>query len=271
MKKTILSSILAVSFLLTGCTDDYQDDYTKTYDKLLDETLGEWEVIGEHEIEVIDKPFYVSEDKYDRWVFRYGSLEEKPFHVPTYTYMKWRLEYSDTYGEKYTFDMYNMMPIEEVLIDGAFKKLDDQFNKKESKGIYYTMEDLYIRFGVLKDDDFTEQYKDIQKLYGETLDIKNLQIENAFKGKPTFVRVHFDYEEMDMSETQFEQFTNKEIEKLVQEIPYLNAEIRIESKNEDVERFFIQGKEVKPEKKYTRYDVVLKEYFPEYKILKHKE
>ena len=253
--------MLAVSFLLTGCSGDYKDNYIEMYPTLLDDSLGEWKVVDEREVEVEDRSVSVSEDE----------------PIPTYTFLKWNLEYKDSNGEIQTFNIDNLTSVEEGLIDGAFQKLNDEMDNKMSEGMETVVEDPYIHFGELKDKDFHKQYQDIQKLYGDALLLNKVTIENVFKGRPIYTSITFNPEELDnMTGKQYEQYVEREIDRLLEEIPYLNAYVRIETENEDedIYRFFIQGTEVKIEEDFipsSDFVDALKEQFSKYAVLKHEE
>lgn len=261
-----------MTFLLTGCDYDLTEDYTKTNKEMLDNFLGEWEVVNERKAEVLYQPWYVSDYKFERWLYNYGPAGHyrKPFYVPTRTFLNWDLSYKDANGEIQEFSMSNLDSIEKTLIYEFLNKIERELNNEFSKEIYTTIEDPYLIMGGLKEEYFTENFNKIEKLYGDKLYLKNANLETTFEGTPIFAIIVFDYKDFkNMNDNEFNEFVNNEIDRLLEKSPYLNASVEIYTKEERIGRNFIQGKELeKP--KYTgsnSYKIELKKYFQDYRIL----
>ncbi|GGA60170.1 hypothetical protein [Ornithinibacillus halotolerans] len=275
MRKLVVIVIIVLLFVgyLLGKKEDYTEDYPKIYKGFLDEHIGDWEVIDEREVEIIYKPFYSTERTFNRNKRKYLHSEDKPFFVPTYTYIKWGIEYVDDDGDHYDFVLSNMLPIEENLIDAVFEKLTEEMEEIKSEGMGIVIQDPYIRFGDLTGEDQQDQFAEIKNLYGDTLNLSKVGIDNAFAETPIYAIINFNYDEMNsMTENEFHQYVEQEMDALLELIPSLNASVIVDMGNENYQStYLLQGKSVETVDKYVSsydYNKFIKEKFPEFGVLK---
>ena len=104
-------------------------------------------------------------------------------------------------------------------------------------------------------------------------------MEEVFKETPVFANISFssDSQEKNLTESQFNQYVDNEINQLLEDIPYLNALVSIHNeKSEDKysSRVFIQGKEVKDTNRNVSeypYTLMLNKKFPTFNVLEPKD
>lgn len=256
---TILSSVL-----LTGCYSIETGNPIRENDQVLDEMLGEWDVVDTS--------------------LETDNTSEVPIIPILETYKRWKIEYSDHRGKERSFVLDNKVNgilsilfelhnnMEDILKDEIIR-LSPDFDMK----VYFVLSDPYFRSNNFSRElDFEEFFEKHKKMYS----VKDFKFANYFKDNVAYIQIRHDCGSL--AETSSEESNiqcKKEIDEFVQKISNFNGVISVYLNRNDVEYYYLQGKEVpmeilesqNGESNLDKYESLLRDSFPDLKVpLNHK-